>query len=515
MLQSGRYDLVHEFFRKMKKSGEGLRALTYRVLVKAFWEEGKINEAVEVVRDMEQRGVVGTASVYYELACCLCNSGRWQEAMVVVEKMKKLRHRKPLEVTFTGLIMSSLDGGYVDDCISIYEHMKEHCEPNIGTVNTMLKVYGRNDMFSEAKELFEETMRTNSGRYTPGSNATSLKPDNYTYSLMLEASASAHQWEYFEYVYKGIALSGYQLDQTKNAWLLVEASRAGKWYLLEHAFDILLEGGEIPHQMLFTEMLIQATAQNNYEKAVTLVNTMALAPFQVSERQWKDLFEKNGDRINQESLEKLLNALSNCNVASEVTVSNLSGSLHALCVSSKERDLSSSTHCGSKATDISPSDGNNGRFDFNKTENVPSSAVSMKVGIANMGAEPLARRTEVASDTCSINHSRKDWENDDTDVVSKPPTLSCSNNQLSSACISLDSFADDAASGEYLDNELSNLYLNGHSREIDEIEPEMPRNKVDDSHGLELPNANEILEAWKESQNKDGIFFPFELGQKK
>lgn len=160
-----------------------------------------------------------------------------------VEKMKKLRHRKPLEVTFTGLIASSLDGGYVDDCISIYEHMKEHCEPNIGTVNTMLKVYGGNDMFSEAKELFEETMRTNSGHYTPGSKATSLKPDNYTYSSMLEASASAHQWEYFEYVYKGMALSGYQLDQTKNAWLLVEASTAGKvsfvFSLLQIVFFLL------------------------------------------------------------------------------------------------------------------------------------------------------------------------------------------------------------------------------------------------------------------------------------
>ena len=116
MLQSGKYDLVHEFFRKMKRSEEALRALTYRgsfiylfiyfehmywfcvsvekvalfadwilhwsvalVLVKAFWEEGKINEAVEAVRHIEQRGVIGMASVFYELACCLRKNGRWQE----------------------------------------------------------------------------------------------------------------------------------------------------------------------------------------------------------------------------------------------------------------------------------------------------------------------------------------------------------------------------------------------------------------------------------------------------
>jgi hypothetical protein len=54
------------------------------VLVRAFWEQGKINEAVEAVNDMEQRGVVGAASVYYELACCLCNNGRWRDAMLQV-----------------------------------------------------------------------------------------------------------------------------------------------------------------------------------------------------------------------------------------------------------------------------------------------------------------------------------------------------------------------------------------------------------------------------------------------
>lgn len=52
--------------------------------MRAFWEEGKVDEAVEAVRGMEQRGVVGVASVYYELACCLCNNGRWQDALVEV-----------------------------------------------------------------------------------------------------------------------------------------------------------------------------------------------------------------------------------------------------------------------------------------------------------------------------------------------------------------------------------------------------------------------------------------------
>ncbi|CAF1706734.1 unnamed protein product [Brassica napus] len=343
MLESGKYDRVYEFFRKMKSSGEAPKAITYKVLVRALWRENKIEEAVEAVRDMEQKGVIGTGSVYYELACCLCNNGRWREAMLEaknlsgvliffrthlimqVGRMKRLENCKPLEITFTGLIAASLNGGHVDDCVAIFQYMKDKCDPNIGTVNTMLRVYGRNDMFIEAKELFEEIVREKESH---------LVPDEYTYSFMLEASARSLQWEYFEHVYQTMILSGYQIDQTKHVPMLIEASRAGKWSLLEHAFDAILEDGEIPHPLFFTEMLCHAAAKGDYQRAITLINTMALASFQISEEEWGDLFEENQDWITQENLQQLSDYILDCDYASEPTVSNLSKSLKSLCGSS-------------------------------------------------------------------------------------------------------------------------------------------------------------------------------------
>ncbi|GMH24048.1 hypothetical protein Nepgr_025891 [Nepenthes gracilis] len=293
MLYSGKYGLVHELFQKMRKNGEAPKALTYKIIVRTFLEGRKIDEAIDAVRDMERRGIIGTASVYYELACCLCNQGRWQEAMIEIEKLKKLPHSKPLEVAFTGMILSSMNSGHVNACKSIFEHMKGHCSPNIGTINAMLEVYGRSDMFSEAKELFENIKRLEFGWGISSEKCNaSVIPDVYTYGLMLKASAQAHQWEYFEFVYKEMSLLGYQCDQGKHAPLLVEASRAGKGHLLEHAFDTILEAGGIPHPLLFTEMVCQATAHKNYERASEIVNAMAQAPFRVSEEEWMSLFKK-------------------------------------------------------------------------------------------------------------------------------------------------------------------------------------------------------------------------------
>ncbi|KAI9074583.1 hypothetical protein K1719_043424 [Acacia pycnantha] len=482
MMESGKYDLVHELFRKMLKSGQATKSLTYKVLVKSFWKEGKVDEAVEAVRNMERRGIIGTASVYYELACCLCNFGRWQNAMSEVEKIKRLSHARPLEVTFTGLIMSSLDGDHIDDCICIFECMREYCAPNIGTINAMLKVYGRNDMFSKAKELFEEVKIAKSDCYgSPGDGGKrSILPDQYTYGSMLEASASALQWEYFEHVYREMTLSGYQLDQNKHASLLVEASRAGKGHLLEHAFDVILEASEIPPPLFFMELVVQATACHNYERAVILVTTMAYAPFRVSEKQWTDLFKENQGRINLEKLEQLLDALGKCDVAYEATVSNLSRSLHFLC-GIGTRSVSDTTDIGNENTYRDQ----NERTDEGRNVNVPFNSET------TMDESAESIRDIVSSPDDRVN------SDDDIAIVSRPQYLG--NAEGTSFFTDKQGFADDLKLDKYLETLYEKWDLSDGSTE-------------EDGTAVERPSAYEILEEWKKRRNKDGSYFQSQPG---
>ncbi|XP_073263881.1 pentatricopeptide repeat-containing protein At1g30610, chloroplastic [Populus alba] len=83
MLACGKYNLVHEFFKKVQKSSIP-NALVYKVLVNTFWREGKTEEAVLAVKDIGRRGIVGSAALYYDLARYLCTSGRCQEALDLV-----------------------------------------------------------------------------------------------------------------------------------------------------------------------------------------------------------------------------------------------------------------------------------------------------------------------------------------------------------------------------------------------------------------------------------------------
>ncbi|KAL2928126.1 hypothetical protein RDABS01_033554 [Bienertia sinuspersici] len=454
MQQSSKYDLVHELFQKMAKNGKSPNALTYKVLVRTFWKENKVDEAVHIVRDMEQRGIKGSASVYYELACCLCNKGRWQDAMLEIEKLKKLHLSKPLAVTFTGMIMSSMDGGHIDDCASIFEHMFDHCRPNIGTVNAMLKVYGRNDMFFEVKELFEK-IKAGDDAFLGDDDGTPIIPDVYTYGAVFEASASAHQWEYFEYVYKDMCLLKYKLDQGKYSTLL--------WHLLEHAFETTLEAGEIPHPMVFTEMICQAMLVDEYEKAANIVNSMAHAPFQLNEKDWTDLFEKNKDRISDEHLKKLLSTLSESDMSNESTVSDLLKALHFMC--SPVND--SNVFCIAEHQELLNDDNDRD-----------------KISVGQSSDE--LRATMEFHAICS------DYDSDENDIVNSSSKLS------GFAETTSDEF--DCLCEKYQDVHL-------HSKDaFDEVlssDDDVWDTEICDLRDPELPSANEILQSWKKDQEKD------------
>ncbi|XP_058197024.1 pentatricopeptide repeat-containing protein At1g30610, chloroplastic isoform X2 [Rhododendron vialii] len=87
MFACGKYNLVHDFFNKVTKSSIP-NALTYKVVVNTLWKEGKTDEAISVVESMERRGIIGSAALYYDLARCLCSTGRCQEALTQRELLE-------------------------------------------------------------------------------------------------------------------------------------------------------------------------------------------------------------------------------------------------------------------------------------------------------------------------------------------------------------------------------------------------------------------------------------------
>ncbi|KAL9258567.1 Pentatricopeptide repeat-containing protein [Drosera capensis] len=526
MLQSGKYDLVHELLGEMKRSGEPPKAQTYRVLVRTYWEEDKVDEAIDAVREMERRELTGCGSVYYELACCLCNKGRWQEAMMEIEKLRNLPDSKPSNATFTGMILSSMDGGHFDDCISIFRHMNDYFAPNVGTINAMLGVYGRNDMFSEAKELFEKIKQANPEHKSltkDGDAISTLTPDAHTYAEMLKASARALQWEYFEHVYKEMSLSGHPFNQRKHAYLLVQASRAGKvWHLVEHTFDSILEAGDVPCSPIFVEMVFLYLLRENYEKAVIIVNAMAHASFQVSEKDWSAILNANKGRISDEKLELLLDELRTHGLADEASVRGLLRSLQVVTQglsSNREGDIGFKN--GWTTDDVSsvgqliseydkeddreddPDDDNNGDVDGDDDDYLDDDDNEDKMTL-QVVTQGLSSNREgdigfkngcTTDDVSSVGQliSEYDKEEDREDDPDDDNNGDVDGDD--------DDYLDDDDNDDDVD-----AYVNEHDDLLDiSCGSDTQRTKKYSYLNPDLPSAGQILKAWKESREKDGI----------
>ncbi|XP_050367964.1 pentatricopeptide repeat-containing protein At1g30610, chloroplastic [Argentina anserina] len=307
MYACGKYKLVHEFFKKMQKSSVP-NALTYRVIVKTLWRENKIDEAVQTVSNMERRGIVGSAALYYDFARCLCSGGRCQEALMQIEKICKVAN-KPLVVTYTGLIQACLDAGSIENGAYVFNQMENFCSPNLVTCNVMLKGYLDHGMYEEAKMLFQKMLED--GFHSKSGYELRVTPDIYTFNTLLEACITEKRWDDFEAFYKRMLQSGYNFNVKRHLRMILDGWKAGKGELLDITWLHLTKADRIPPPALIKERFCKKLEEGNYSVAISCIaktNPNDLHTF--SKTAWLNLFKENAERFQKDTLVQLVHEIS-------------------------------------------------------------------------------------------------------------------------------------------------------------------------------------------------------------
>ncbi|XVF24234.1 hypothetical protein REPUB_Repub13aG0110100 [Reevesia pubescens] len=301
MLECGKYNLVHEFFRKIEKSSMP-NALTYRVLVNTLWKEGKIDEAVLAIQGMEKRGIVGSAALYYDLARCLCSAGRCQEALMQIEKICKVAN-KPLVVTYTGLIQACLDSGNIENGAYIFNQMQNFCSPNLVTCNIMLKAYMDHGLFDQAKDLFQKISENANQMSSKSDYLHGAIPDCYTFNIMLDACIQQKRWDEFEHVYGRMLHHGFHFNTKRHLRMILDAARAGKGEVLEKTWVHMVRADRTPPLPLIKERFCMKLEKNDCVSALSCITNHGLSELQAfSKSAWLNLFKDNASRFQQETI---------------------------------------------------------------------------------------------------------------------------------------------------------------------------------------------------------------------
>ncbi|XP_047339308.1 pentatricopeptide repeat-containing protein At1g30610, chloroplastic [Impatiens glandulifera] len=305
MYACGKYNLVHDFFRKVLKSGRP-NALGYNVLVKTFSKEGKIDEAVSAMEEMESRGVIGSAALYYDFARCLCSAGRVEEALVQVDKICKVA-TKPLVVTYTGLMQACIEAGHVQNGSYIFEHMSKFCSPNLVTYNIMLKAHLDHGMYEEAKELLEKMLGNAVSIRNRADQRQNVIPDIYSFNIMLDACVADGQWDDFEYIYDQMFHYGNYFNPKRHLKMIMAARQAGKDKPLEMTWHQLVQSGRIPPPVLANEMFCLRLEQGDCVAALSSISSYYSSELSLfSRKSWTSFFDENAHRLQKSTIVDLL-----------------------------------------------------------------------------------------------------------------------------------------------------------------------------------------------------------------
>ncbi|KAK4253455.1 hypothetical protein QN277_010125 [Acacia crassicarpa] len=305
MFTCGKYNLVHEFFMKVRKFSIP-NSLTYRVLVNTLWKEGNTDEAILAVQDMERRGIVGSASLYYDLARCLCAAGRCSEALTQIEKICKVAN-KPLVVTYTGLIQACLESGNIQDGAYIFGKMKDICSPNLVTCNMMLKAYLEHGIFEEGKELFEKMSESTNHVKRNSDYKIVVMPDIYSFNTMLDACIVEKRWNYFNYVYQKMLDHGYHFNPKRHLRMILAASRAGKEEPIETTWKYLIQTDRIIPATLIKERFCMKLEKDDHVEALgCITNGLSKDLNAFSKLSWLNLLKENGQRFQRDTLVRLM-----------------------------------------------------------------------------------------------------------------------------------------------------------------------------------------------------------------
>ena len=193
-IQSKLYKKVPVLFNEISEKYRVLPdKFSYGMLVKAYCEDGKPEKAIEVLGEMEKKGVEVTTVVYTTVLNCLYSMGKNEEAerfwhamvkrgceldaavynVKISNAMKQGPERvkeliedmensalKPDTISYNYLITSYCMIGMMEDAKKVYERLEGYgCKANAATFRTLIFHLCKNGEYEKGYKLFKESVR--------------------------------------------------------------------------------------------------------------------------------------------------------------------------------------------------------------------------------------------------------------------------------------------------------------------------------------------------------------------
>ncbi|XP_010029819.1 pentatricopeptide repeat-containing protein At4g36680, mitochondrial [Eucalyptus grandis] len=185
---------VPELFAALPgKYGVSPDRVSYGILVKSYCEAGAPEKGIEVLREMEEKGVEVTAVTFTTILDSLYKSGRAAEAEALWDEMakagcaldaaaynvrimnaqssgpedvKKLIREmsdagfKPDTISYNYLMTAFLKAGEMDEAIGVYKELEGNgCKPNAASFRTLIHYLCKDGDYEKGYKIFKESVK--------------------------------------------------------------------------------------------------------------------------------------------------------------------------------------------------------------------------------------------------------------------------------------------------------------------------------------------------------------------
>ncbi|GAA0164359.1 hypothetical protein LIER_43681 [Lithospermum erythrorhizon] len=152
----GKVDLAMERLREMEENGVEITSVTYTTVLHSFFQKGMVDEAEKVWNDMVSKGCADVGA--YNVRIMNAHGGNVEDVKELIEEMSN-NGLVPDAITYNYLMTSYCKRNSMDEAIKVFDDLESNgCQPNAATFRTLVFHLCKNGRFETAHDFFKKSV---------------------------------------------------------------------------------------------------------------------------------------------------------------------------------------------------------------------------------------------------------------------------------------------------------------------------------------------------------------------
>ncbi|XP_051151549.1 pentatricopeptide repeat-containing protein At5g11310, mitochondrial isoform X2 [Andrographis paniculata] len=240
--------------------------VTYGTLVEGLCRMGRSDEAMKLVDEMKKEGVEPNAIVYNAIIDALGEAGRFKEALGMLERFSILENGPGIS-TYNSLVKGFCKAGEPAEACKILRIMMDNrCMPTPTTYSYFFKYFSKAGMAGAGLNLY--TKMINSG----------YEPDRVVYHQLVKMLCKEGKLDLVTQVIQEMRARGFDFDLAVSTMLIHLLWKMSRYDEAVFEFQDMFRRGIVPQQLTYQRMTEDLEKRGRAETAQKLHDLMASVP---------------------------------------------------------------------------------------------------------------------------------------------------------------------------------------------------------------------------------------------